>query len=186
MIELNEFIAGGKVDEEVLPILLAINTREDAFTSSSCAGRIGVMELPEIGDKPSSNFLGKWHREVQVEEVREAMDRHTSGYLYLLVQAPILHVYCRTKEEAKTMFILGKEAGFKDTSYVKLKPPYLVQFLSTEYLQVPLGKDGIVFPDEEYLAFLVDRANHSFRRARGKLKKLDWKLQGTLKRVSEN
>jgi len=176
MQELDEFIAQGKVDEDVIAILEIINMRVDSFTSSSCAGRIGLLELPEIGDKVGARFLGKWHRKVGIDELREALKKYETGYLYLLVQAPIFHTYCRTEMEARTLFNAGKEAGFKETSFRSLAPPYLVEFLSTEYLQVPIGKDGRIFPDEEYLRFLVERANAAYERARSKLNRLEMSL----------
>ena len=48
----------GEVDKGILPILNIINKSENYYTSSSCFGRIVVLEIPDIGDKKNAEFLG--------------------------------------------------------------------------------------------------------------------------------
>ena len=50
-----------------------INKSDDYYTSSSCSGRIVLIELPEIGDKKEAKFLGKWHREILRNELEIAV-----------------------------------------------------------------------------------------------------------------
>lgn len=173
MRDLKQAIEEGKVDPEVLPVLELINERKDSFTTSSCAGRIGLLEIPEIGDKQGARFIGKWHRVVSREEVRKALESYEKDYLYLMVQSPIFHIYCRTENEAKQLFRIGKEAGFKDTSYRTLSTPYLVELMSTEQLSIPLAMDGEIFPNHQYLDFMVERANTAYGRASIKLRRLE-------------
>ncbi len=170
---LARFIEEGRVDDDVIPIIELINRREDSFTTSSCAGRIGLLELPELGDKRNAVFHGKWHRTVTVEEFSAAMARYERYLLYLLVQPPIFHVYCRTLEEAKEVIRMGRASGFKDSAFRSIEPPYLVALVTTEHLNVPLAGGGTLFPGHEYIDFLVERANAAFVRARGKMKRLE-------------
>ena len=58
-----------------------------------------------------------------MEKKRQEYD---SQLLYLLVQPPILHIYCRKKEEAQRMIKIGRQCGFKDSAFRSLDPPYLV------------------------------------------------------------
>jgi len=179
---LSRFIAEGRVDEDIIPLLELINSREDSFTTSSCAGRIGLMELPELGDKRRAVFHGKWHRRVGREEFREAMGKYEGKLLYLLAQPPIFHIYCRTLEEAREIVLLGREAGFKDSAFRSAEPPYLVALVTTEHLNVPLAAGGTVFPDEAYVDFMVERANAAFERAQGKLERLEEALRSRARR----
>ncbi|RLF92142.1 hypothetical protein DRN82_00495, partial [Thermococci archaeon] len=39
----------GEVDEDIIPLLEKINSMENYFTTSSCSGRISVMEMPHFG-----------------------------------------------------------------------------------------------------------------------------------------
>ncbi|WP_297506470.1 hypothetical protein [Thermococcus sp.] len=171
---LRKALAEDKVDHDIIPLLEKINALDNYFTTSSCSGRISVMEMPHFGDKLNSLWLGKWHREVTVEEVLEAIGRHNSGQLWFLVRGPILHVAARTMEDAVKLLNLAIGIGFKysnikSVSHKKL----LVEIRSTERMDVPLGENGELWVDEEYIEKIVDLANAQLRRFKGKLKRLE-------------
>jgi len=163
-----------KVDEDIITLLEKINALENYFTTSSCSGRISVMEMPHFGDKVNSVWLGKWHREVTVEEVLEAIGRHEKGQLWFLVRSPILHVGARTLDDAVKLLNLAIGLGFKysnikSVSHKKL----LVEIRSTERMDVPLGADGRLWVSEDYIERIVGIANDQLRRFKGKLKRLE-------------
>ncbi|ACS32657.1 Conserved hypothetical protein [Thermococcus gammatolerans EJ3] len=168
----------GKVDEDIITLLEKINALENYFTTSSCSGRISVMEMPHFGDKVNSVWLGKWHREVTVEEVLEAVVRHSKGQLWFLVRSPILHVGARTLEDAVKLLNLAIGLGFKysnikSVSHKKL----LVEIRSTERMDVPLGSDGELWVDEAYIEKIVTIANDQLRRFKRKLKRLEEEIE---------
>jgi tRNA wybutosine-synthesizing protein 3 len=94
--KLNKACYENKLDEDIKEIIELINFNKNYFTSSSCAGRIVIIELPRIGDKKRANFLAKWHREIQYGEAIKAIKSGKSGMIWLLAQSPILHVICRS------------------------------------------------------------------------------------------
>ena len=178
MEDLRRALAEGKVDEDIIPLLDKINSLENYFTTSSCSGRISVMEMPHFGDKVNSGWLGKWHREVSVGEVFEAIGRHERGQLWFLVRSPILHVGTRTMDDAVRLLNLAIGLGFKysnikSVSHRKL----LVEIRSTERMDVPLGSDGELWADGEYIERIVAIANSQVRRFKGKLKKLEEEIE---------
>ncbi|ASA76759.1 hypothetical protein [Thermococcus sp. 5-4] len=178
MAGLREALAEGKVDGDIIPLLEKINSLENYFTTSSCSGRISVMEMPHFGDKVNSVWLGKWHREVSVEEVLEAIGRHEKGQLWFLVRSPILHVGARTMEDAVRLLNLAIGLGFKysnikSVSHKKL----LVEIRSTERMDVPLGTDGELWVDDAYIERIVGIANSQVRRFKGKLKRLEEEIE---------
>ncbi|WP_456394144.1 tRNA(Phe) 7-((3-amino-3-carboxypropyl)-4-demethylwyosine(37)-N(4))-methyltransferase Taw3 [Thermococcus sp.] len=175
---LRRALAENKVDGDVIPLLEKINSLENYFTTSSCSGRISVMEMPRFGDKVNSVWLGKWHREVTFEEVLEAIGRHSKGQLWFLVRSPILHVSAKTMEDAVKLLNLAIGLGFKysnikSVSHKKL----LVEIRSTERMDVPLGSDGELWVDEEYIKKIVNLANAQVRRFKGKLKRLEREVE---------
>ena len=174
---LRKALAEDKVDLDIIALLDKINALDNYFTTSSCSGRISVMEMPHFGDKVNSIWLGKWHREVTVEEVLEAIGRYKTGQLWFLVRSPILHVAARTMEDAVRLLNLSIGLGFKysnikSVSHKKL----LVEIRSTERMDVPLGEDGELWVSEEYVGRIVDLANAQVRRFKGKLKRLEEKV----------
>ncbi|NJE00469.1 hypothetical protein [Thermococcus sp. JdF3] len=179
MAGLRKALAEGKVDGDIISLLEKINSLENYFTTSSCSGRISVMEMPDFGDKVNSVWLGKWHREVSVEEVLEAIGKHSKGQLWFLVRSPILHVGARTMEDAVRLLNLAIGLGFKysnikSVSHKKL----LVEIRSTERMDVPLGADGELWVDEAYIERIVGIANSQVRRFKGKLKRLEEEIGG--------
>ncbi len=175
---LKQALAEDKVDHDIIPLLERLNALDDYFTTSSCSGRISVMEMPYFGDKVNSVWLGKWHREVTVEEVFEAIGKHRSGQLWFLVRSPILHVAARTMDDAVKLlnFAIGlgfKYSNIKSVSHRKL----LVEIRSTERMDVPLGEDGELWMSEEYIGRIVNLANAQVRRFKGKLKRLEEEIE---------
>jgi len=53
-----------KVDIDILPVIDILNSSNEYYTTSSCFGRIVLLELPVIGDKKNAKFIGKWHRTI--------------------------------------------------------------------------------------------------------------------------
>ncbi|WP_297519452.1 hypothetical protein [Thermococcus sp.] len=178
MESLRKALADDRVDHDIIPLLEKINSLDNYFTTSSCSGRISVMEMPHFGDKLNSVWLGKWHREVTVEEVLGAIGKHKTGQLWFLVRSPILHVAARTMEDAVRLLNLSIGFGFKysnikSVSHKKL----LVEIRSTERMDVPLGENGELWVSEEYVGRIVDLANAQVRRFKGKLKRLEDEIE---------
>ncbi len=71
--ELQELIRRGEVDDGVLPVLRTLNSNSDYITTSSCSGRIQLIELPAVGEKRRSEVLAKWHEEVSFDDFRKAV-----------------------------------------------------------------------------------------------------------------
>ncbi len=167
----------GLVDEDIIPLLEKINSLECCYTTSSCSGRIAIMQIPEIGDKKNAVFLGKWHREVDLQKILVAVRKYERGYLFLLLQSAILHVVCESFKTSERMIKIALDSGFKYTSIKSVKNgKVLIEILSTENLHIPLGYDGKIIVKEEELEFFVRIANMMLKRIKLKLEKFERKI----------
>jgi len=162
-----------KVDEDIVDLLLLINSIKGIYTTSSCSGRIGIIEEPALGAKPLSRWLIKVHREMTFEEAREALKKAERGLVFLKSQPPIFHVVAEDLEKAKKLHELGLASGFKYTTFKVVSNRYLVEINSTEYLTVPLGRDGKIMVNDDYLRFALEIANSMLRRSKGRLPRLE-------------
>jgi tRNA wybutosine-synthesizing protein 3 len=184
MMKLEDRICEGEVDPEILPLITAINSKPDYFTTSSCAGRIVLIEMSELGDKEGAKFLGKWHREVQVDEIMNAFSQAQGDTtIFLLAQSPIIHIRCNSLTSAVLLRNLAVQSGLKYSTIKSItlnsrdEPQNIVvEVLSSENIHVPIAKDGRLFPGEDYLDFLVKNTNSALRRAREKLDRFLKKL----------
>lgn len=173
---LNDAFDKGKVDEGVLPILDLINTIKGFYTSSSCAGRIVLLEIPQIGDKRGATFLGVWHRTIEPDELKTAATKATTGFLWLLAQAPILHIGAETLQLADKMVKTAISCGFKNSAVKSIGKKIIIELCSTERLDAPIGRDGCLFCNEKQLSLLVQISNEVIERSQEKMSRLIKKL----------
>ncbi|WP_087036961.1 tRNA(Phe) 7-((3-amino-3-carboxypropyl)-4-demethylwyosine(37)-N(4))-methyltransferase Taw3 [Thermococcus litoralis] len=170
------------VDKDIISLLKKINSLENYFTTSSCSGRISVMQMPNFGDKLNAVWLGKWHREVELEEVLEAIGKHSEGMLWFMLHSPILHISAKTLEDAVELLNLAISCGFKHSNIKSISHKKLVvEIRSTERMDVPLGMNGELWVSEDYLRKVVEIANLQLRRAKEKLRKLENEIERLLK-----
>ena len=169
-----------KVDEGVQPILYIINESDDYYTSSSCYGRIVMLEIPNIGDKRAANFLGKWHRTIDVNELLDASRKAKIGQIWLLSQSPIIHITTKTNEAADKLLKTAIACSFKNSGIKSLKKRIVVEVCSTERLDIPVGKDGVLFCSREHLELLTNISNEIFKKSTKKLQKFEKSLRKVL------
>ena len=175
--KLEESQVENNIDDRILPVLNMINALDDYYTSSSCAGRIVLLEIPSIGDKKNAVFLGKWHRKIEPEEVLEASKKASKGFLWLLAQSPIIHIGAKTLVAADKMLKLAISAGFKHSGLKSIGKNIVVEVVSTERLDAPIGREGRLFCDNEYIDLLVEICNEIMDRSILKLSRFEDKLE---------
>jgi len=165
-----------KVDTGIISILDIINSYDEYYTSSSCYGRIVLLELPELGDKKNAKWLGKWHRQIQSDELVKAFTNAEKGMLWLLAQSPIIHVFSKDFESADKLVKTAVSCGFKHSGFKTTDKNIIVEIASTERLDSPVGKDKVLFYNKNHVDFLVDIANDIFQKSNSKLIRLRDKL----------
>lgn len=194
----------GQIDQRVIPVLEILNADNNYYSTSSCSGRVMVIELAYPGAKNESTILGKWHEKMSREELEKSISKWKKfQYLYFLAQAAIFHVSARNLPSALKLRRLGEEAGFKYSSIRSIKPVkhsgknisagitkkdinYLdaritVELQSTERLHIPLGKDQRIVNDDAYFDLITELANNAIIETHKKVTKLEEILKEQLK-----
>jgi tRNA wybutosine-synthesizing protein 3 len=169
-----------KVDPGILSILDTINEHEEYYTSSSCFGRTVLLEIPNIGNKKEAKFLGKWHRKIEVKEFLDATKNAKIGQLWLLSQSPILHMVTKTNDGADKLLKIAIACGFKNSGLKSLGKKIVVEICSTERLDAPVGNNGTLFCNKDYIELLVNISNEIMKKSTTKLQKLEVKLMKDL------
>lgn len=170
---LEKAVVNGEVDRKALSILEKLNEIEYFFTTSSCSGRIVVLELPSIGDKLNAKFLGKWDRKINVNDVMDSLEKSDRGEIWFLAQPPIFHVSATDIGMASDLVKVAKQSGFKNSGVKSIGSKVAVEICSTEELDVPLGINGNILCGEDYLALIVSMANEIMEKAEKKLALLE-------------
>ena len=169
-----------EVDEKIVSILHLINNSENFYTSSSCSGRIVLLQLPRIGDKKNAKFLGKWHGKVNINDFLKAFKKAGKGQIWLLAQSPIFHVVAKNLDYADKILKTAVLCGFKNSGLKSIKGKKVVEICSTERLDAPISDDKDVLPSLDYLKFLVGISNEIIEKSDEKLKRLEETLKNQI------
>ena len=166
---LEKAIRESKVDEDMIEILEIINKERNLFTTSSCSGRIVVIEVPYPGAKPGARFLGKWHRKISKKDIHEALERADRGYIMFMVHPPIIHLIASNQDSAQRILKVGLSSGFKNSGMRAFRGKIVIELRSTERMDVLIGKDGKLMVSEEYLEIMCEMANLMLEKGKKKL-----------------
>lgn len=114
LLALEKGLGQNKVDEPVLLLLDSINKNKQLVTTSSCAGRIVLLEFDISKRKQTSKFYKKWHGKVDPEEVELALTEYIKDIpLWFRVEPFILHVAASNMKNAKEFLDKIRRAGVK-------------------------------------------------------------------------
>ena len=179
MEKLEEAKSEDLVDEGVIEVLNAFNSHPDIFTTSSCAGRIQLIVLPDIGRKDSVELRKKWHRPVEFQEVKNVitnLDVPPNSIVILQGQSPIFHISCRTVELAQKFRGIVHSQGWKYSSLITgNEDKWVVEILSASRIDNLLFRDGVIDPpDDERLKFIIEESNKILIKAQSRLEALEY------------
>ena len=179
MQKLESALSDGLVDEGVISVLNSFNSHPDIFTTSSCAGRIQLIVLPDIGRKDSVELRKKWHRPVEFQEVKDAitnLDVPSNSIVILQGQSPIFHVSCRTMELAQKFRGIVHSQGWKYSSLITgNEDKWVVEVLSANRIDNLLFRNGLIDPPgDERLKFMIEESNKILIKAQARLEALEY------------
>ena len=179
MKKLEYALSEGLVDEGVISVIKSFNSHPDIFTTSSCAGRIQLIILPDIGRKDSVQRRKTWHREVTVDDVEGAIsefDIPDNSIVILQAQSPIFHLSCRTMELAIKLRGIVHSQGWKYSSLITGNDEkWNVEILSANRIDNLLFRKGVISPpDKDRLNFIIGESNKILVKAQARLEALEY------------
>jgi tRNA wybutosine-synthesizing protein 3 len=178
--QLTKAINANQVDSGIQPILDIINNSDEYYTTSSCFGRIVLLEIPTIGNKKEAKFLGKWHRTIELNDLLSSIKNAKEGQIWILSQSPIIHIAAESDKAAEKILKIAIACGFKNSGIKSTGKKIIIEILSTERLDSPIGNNGKVFCNNEHLDLLIKISNEIIEKSTLKLKKLEKKLSKDL------
>ncbi|XP_061784764.1 tRNA wybutosine-synthesizing protein 3 homolog [Nerophis lumbriciformis] len=152
----------GVVDEDVVNIVSLLNGYQDYFTTSSCSGRITIIDrAPDsvVVQKKNLVWLLVAHTKCTSDEVTSALTR-SCGNAVLKFEPFVMHVQCRTLEDAHLLLSAALQSGFKNSGLTASKTGKIITAVRcTHSLEVPLSDRGRLLVSHEYIHFLTQTAN---------------------------
>lgn len=175
-------VKDGKADHRMIGLCRFVAATKKFFTSSCCAGRILLLQLPKGESKREASFHRRWHREVKFRELKRALLEKTKGELWFKMEPFILHIGTNDIENAGRLLKIMNKAGIKRGGIIVVKPgKFLVELQGTQEISLPLKRNSEILVEDEYLRFLLRKANSKLRQTYERLERFEKMCRAELK-----
>ncbi|XP_068963526.1 tRNA wybutosine-synthesizing protein 3 homolog isoform X1 [Petaurus breviceps papuanus] len=175
----------GSVDEDVVELVRLLNAREQFFTTSSCAGRILLLDGGPEGREPQKQkrpWLLVTHGRCTAGDLLSAL-KEAQGDAVLKFEPFVLHVQCRQLQDAQVLHSVAVDSGFRNSGItVGKRGKTMLAVRSTHGLEVPLSHEGRLMVTEEYIDFLLNVANQKMEENKRRIERFYSCLQLALER----
>lgn len=165
----------GEIDKDIARLVSIINNHPDYYTTSSCSGRILLIER-KTNKKKDSHWQFISHRKTKFQEFGKALANLPNGDIWFKEESLILHVCCRNIESAKKLLNLVRDAGIKRAGIISIGKRIIIEIIGTEAIETLVARKGRLIVDENYLKILVKEANKKLKRNLIRIKKLEKEL----------
>lgn len=181
---LNRDMRTGYFDLELKNIITLINSFDDMYTTSSCAGRIMVFSSLRPWDKRSIRIYYKSHIPIDFKILRKIVDESIDKNLWFTMQPPIFHISCLMVKRAQELLKLARNIGFKHSGIISFgKVGIIVELRGNEHLEFPLKIEGKFIVRKNGLKKIINYANKLLIESKKKIFKLEAEIRrGWLKK----
>ena len=162
----------GSIDHQIKKLCSRINKKQDFYTTSSCAGRIVLISIPESGKKHESEWLFVSHDLTQPDDIKEKLRTIPDDAVWLRYEPFIIHVACRTAEDAAKLLKTLHELGVKRSGIISLSSKIVVEIIGTEHIEALISEKGRMLVSDDYIAALVHSANQKLERNWGQIDRI--------------
>ncbi len=172
--KLKEALDAGLVDEDIIDVLDLINALPFAYTTSSCSGRIMLIDIPPSEKKYESNRIARWHSVIDFDTFWKTITNYKPrGTLWLKVDSFIVAFAVNSIDWAAYFLKLARFLGLKYSGVrsINLKADHIIlDIASTEHVHLPLSDNerGLLIT-EEYGRYVHKIATHKLKKTKERL-----------------
>ena len=149
----------GSIDRHIKFLCDAINANDSFYTTSSCSGRIVLLNIPDSGKKNESEWLFVSHDEAGEYAISSELTDLPDGEIWFRFEPLIIHVACETVADAGTLIKALQDAGFKHSGVISLSRKIVVEIIGNQRLDTIIAKDRTLLVTDAYISMLVETAN---------------------------
>jgi len=162
----------GTWDEHIVKLCNKINSKENYYTTSSCSGRILLMV--DQDKKSSGLFLWKSHEKIDLSVFRKFFESFKEKFsIKFKCEPPIIHVVCKTINDAEELLEKGFKSGWKKSGIISLRKNIVLELHGTEKLEFPILKDGKILVEDQFLKLIVEKSNKKLEKGWDKIVSLE-------------
>ncbi|HLI47052.1 MAG TPA: hypothetical protein VKU94_07660 [Geobacterales bacterium] len=157
----------GRTDKDIMELLELINSQENYYSTSSCSGRIQIIEGRTYSKRKELRSIAKFHYGVSKEEFKKALNKIEGDYAWISLQPPILHIACKNLDDALKILKLARSSGFKHSGIQAKNPDrYVVELNSSFRLDIPLKYKGKFLLNFNEMDLIIEILNENLKLAK--------------------
>ena len=164
-----------KIDIKIKKLVDRINSLDDFYTTSSCSGRILLIAQHKSGRKDKAKWMFSSHDKVDFEKVypKKVLKNLPKEDVWLRVEPAILHVACKSQNNAISLLNLARNIGFRRSGIISIgKNRLVLELVSTEKIDALVSKNGKLLIDSDYFKVLIREGNNKLERTWKKINRL--------------
>ncbi|MCI4436349.1 MAG: hypothetical protein JHC33_06005 [Ignisphaera sp.] len=162
----------GYVDRDIKHVIELIFSKKRIFSTSSCSGRITVVDALYPWQRDEATVIFKKHEPVDVAEIEDILKNQKALFrLWMIVSGPILHINALNLDTATTVLTIARNAGFKHSGIISIgSNGIIVEIVSGIWVPFLLkDEDDVVIKD---LSKVIKLANTMLLEGKQRLEKL--------------
>ncbi len=159
-------------DKKIAKLCEKVNLLKNSYTSSSCSGRIVL--IIDQDKKGRELFVSVYHNKVSFEKLKKDLDTalKKNKKIKFKLEPCILHVACKTLEDAQGLLNKAKLSGWKKSGIISFGKNIVLELNSTEKMEFPIIDNQKILADDSFLRIVVEEANKKLEKSWGKIERL--------------
>ena len=168
----------GYLDPGIEPLLKTINSREKSYTTSSCSGRVTVIDSPKPWIRGESEVVFKKHARVEPEELLPYVNTKPKYAFWAQATGPILHIITLDLDEARLMLEAGRRSGFKHSGIMSVSSKgFLVELVSGSQVNILLRTREAIIINPESINTIAEVLNSVLDEAKLRIDRLRMEIE---------
>ncbi len=161
----------GSIDKPIAGLIEKVNSLPNYYTTSSCSGRITLVIDSEKKKEGLLAFTS--HDKMNLNQLKKEIEKLNSKEMLWFKQRPcILHVACRTLQDAQALLNKAKLAGWKRSGIMASSKRILCELWSTEEIAFPIWQNKLLV-DDNFLSLTLEKASLNLEKSWKKINALE-------------
>jgi tRNA wybutosine-synthesizing protein 3 len=161
----------GSWDEKIRSLCEMLNSCENYYTTSSCAGRIVLMV--DRNKKEEGLFRFVSHDKININGLLEEIEKlDLEEEIKFKQEPPILHIACRELKDARKLLKLALKGGWKKSGIISCSERIVVELNCSEKIEFPFVEGGRILVSETFLDSVVKKSNENLTAGWKKIERL--------------
>lgn len=164
----------GYLDRDLLPLLILVNMDIELYTTSSCSGRITVMDSEYPWTRDETSVVFKSHVPITSRELNFIYRLKPHKKIWITVTGPIIHIYSLTAKKAVRVLEVARKTGFKHSGIMHISKTrgIFLELVTGIYVSQLIRTVDSILVEPIKLDVLVELLNSTLLEGKKRLQKL--------------